>query len=478
MAVEANDIKWLKSAVITDTASNGGRKSNVEVLTGIKHNLFPHVTKAERTSGVTRYRKEFWANRNANDDVAYGVLIFPEFPSNAGDRFYVGTGTQTDTQIDLEDYNPAWLGVGQLQTALSGGESSVALTMENSDFQFPNGGYLHLTDKFKTAQTIAVGVNIGDSVEYNAGTSKWEKIAPTDAVDYPKGIYVGSNTVLTVEGTTNEEWLKLADNAYTDEDIGTGDGSNLTPTLSALLHAANGVCRQPGKLPVVTAINASDQTMTVYVAADGTCSGDCTAGELNMATGAWTTDITWTSAPKAATDILIDYRENCFSYSGNVATVSLDASNTVANVYSIANTYGAGCIDGGEVKPTSDGWTETSASGTYDETTYPPTLYNDGTEEDSWTITFTGATTFTCSGANAGSVGSGDITTDFSPTNPDTGQPYFTIDKNGWGGTWASGDTVEFDTHPAAVPLWLKEVVPAATAQEPNNTFILGFYCE
>ncbi len=478
MAVEATDIKWKKSVTITDTSANGGRKSNTEIQTGVRHNLFPRVTKAERTAGVTRYRKQFWCNENADDDAAEGVLIYPEFPSNAGDRFYLGEGTQDDTQDDLDTYDPLWMGVGQLETALSGAETEVSLTMENNDFQFPNGGKLHLTDKFKTSQTIASGVNIGDSVEYNSGTSEWEKIAATSEVDYPKGIYVGSNMVLTVEGTTNEEWLELADNLYEDEDIGTGDGSDTSPTLGTLTNATNGICRQPGKLPVVTTIDTGDNPMTVNVAADGTCSGDCSAGELDMDDGTWTTEIEWDVAPKNGSDILITYHENCFSYSGNVVTVELESGSSVANAYTTAKSYGAGCIDAGTEEPELENWAETSTSGTYDESSYPPVLYNDGAEEDSWTITFTSASAFTCSGANAGSVGSGQITEDFSPTNPDTGQPYFTIDKDGWGGSWANGETVEFDTHPAAVPMWLKEVVPAATAQAPYNTFILGFYCE
>ncbi|MGD8388653.1 MAG: hypothetical protein PVG49_16020 [Desulfobacteraceae bacterium] len=478
MAVEATDIKWLKSATVTDTAANGGRKGNVEIQTGVRHNLFPRVTKTQRAAGLTRCRKEFWANRNADDDAAEGVLIFPEFPSPAGDRFYFGKGTQTDTQADLTDYDPVWVGVGQLETALSGGETSVSLTMEHSDFQWPNGGTLHLADKVKTGQTIASGVKKGDSVEYNDGTSTWEKIAATSDVDYPKGICVGSTSVLTVEGTTNEEFLALADNEYTDEDIGDGDGADTSPTLSTLTNATNGICRQPGKLPVVTATDTGDATMTVNVAADGTCSGDCSAGELNMEDGTWTTDITWTTAPKNGTDITITYRENCFSYSGNVVTVELESGSTVANSYTTAKTYGAGCVDGGTVEPESENWAETSTSGTYDESTYPVILYNDGTEEDSITITFSSASAFTASGANAGSLGSGQITENFSPTNPDTGQPYFTVDADGWGGSWANGETVEFDTHPSAVGLWLKEVVPAATSQESHNTIIPGFYCE
>lgn len=473
MTVAASDISFKKSAIVTDTSANGGRKGQVAVVSGARHSLFPRVSKAERTAGITRYRKEFMCNENAEDDVAYDVMAFLEFPSNGGDRFAIGKGTQVDTQGDLATNVPIWMGVGALQTALNGGETSVALTMESDDFVFPNGGYLHLSNKFMTSQTIASDVSIGDSVELSGGT--WGKIAATTDITYPKGLYVGNDKVMTVQDSTNEEWLQLADNLYTDEDIGDGDGSNTSPALTTLAHKTNGICTQAGKLPVVTA-TIGGQTKTVNVAADGSCSGYCSAGQLDMATGVWTTDITWNAAPDNVTNITITYRENCFSYSGNVATAQL--AGQVANAYSTTNSYGAGCIHESEIKPASADWSENSVAGTYDEASYPLTLYNDGTEYDTWTITFTSATAFTCSGANEGSVGTGSVSSDFAPTNPNTGQPYFKIDKDGWGGTWANGETITFTTNPAGIPIWWREIVPAATAQEPNNIAVLGWYLE
>lgn len=475
MSVSVSDISFKKSAIVTNTTANGGRKSQITVVTGAKHNLFPRVTAAERTAGVTRYRKQFWCNENASDETAYGTLVYIEFPSNGGDRFYLGLGTQTNTQAAMIVTNtmPAWLGCGILQTALSGGESSVALTMENDDFEFPNGGYLHLTNKFKTGQTIDSDVTIGDSVEYSGGT--WSKITATTDIEYTNGLYVGSNVVMTVEVTTNEEWICIADNLYEDEVIGTGATGVSAPVLATLAHNTNGICGQLTLLPVVTAV-VGGIDKTVNVAADGTCSGYCTAGELNMTTGVWTTDISWTVAPDNGTDITITYRELCYSYSGNVVTVEL--SGTVANSYLTTNTYGSGCIESGDVACSSSGWTETSALGTYDETSYPVVMYNDGTEYDAWTITFTSGVAFNCSGLNEGSVGSGVVSSSFSPINSATGQPYFTIDLLGWGGTWVSGDTITFITNPSASPLWLKEVVPAGTAQVSNNLAVLGYYTE
>lgn len=475
MSVTATDIIFRKSSIVTDTTANGGRKSQIQVISGAKHNLFPRVTRSERIAGVTRYRKEFWCNDNASDETAYGVLIYLEHPSNAGDRFYFGIGTQTNTQGDIVTTEPAWYGCGQLETALSGGETSVNLTMENNDFVFPNNGYLHLTDKFSTGQTVDSDVSIGDSVTYGGGT--WSKIASTTDIDYPNGLYIGSNVVMTIQGSTNEEWLQLANNLYSDEDIGDGDGITTNPALTTLTNNTNGICGQPGLLPIVTATSGGS-TRTVNVAADGSCSGYCSAGQLNMTTGVWTVDIDWTTAPDNATDITITYRENCYLYAGNVATVYLETGEQVSNAYLTTNSFGSGCINAGDVITTISNWSENSVSGTYDESGYPLVMYNDGTEQDNWTLTFTSATNFTVSGTNEGSVGTGNVGADFSPTNANTGQPYFTIDKDGWGGTWAVGETVTFTTSPSAQPIWLKEVVPAGTAQESNNMIPLGYYAE
>ena len=477
MTIATTDIIFRKSALVTDTVANGGRKSQTVVTSGAKHNLFPRVTKAERTAGVTRYRKEFWCNDNADDEIAYETMVWLEAPSNGGDRFAIGLGTQTDTKNDFSSAEPAWFGPGQLHTALVGGETSVELDMESSDFEFPNGGKFHISDKFKTSQTVDSDVKIGDSVEYTA--SSWSKITSTDDIIYPKGVYIGSDTVMTIEtGVTNEEWIDLKDYEYEDEDIGTGDGATTNPALTTLVHITNGVCKQnnPDKRPVVTA-TCGGVTRTVNVDKDGACTGYCDAGTLNMSTGVWTTDINWTTAPDNGIDIYCTYHENCFIFSGNTVTVYLD--DQVANAYLTTNTYGAGCVYEDEVTPVTTNWVETSVgTGTYDETTYPLTLFNDGTEEDNWTLTFTSAVAFTCVGASEGSVGSGTITAAFVPTNPNTGQPYFSLDQDGWAGTWASGDSITFTTSPSALPVWWREIVPAGTAAVENNLSTLGYYCE
>lgn len=485
MALTASDIKFRKSVVQTDTDANGGRKGTTEILSGALHALFPRVTKSQRLAGVVRYRKQFYCNENADDESAYGVLIYLMRPSLADDRFYLAKGTQRDTQgtfqrkTAVDTYASSrfariWTGCGELETALSGGESQVSLTMENSDFQFPNNGYLYLSNNTKISQTIDSDVKIGDSVTYS--DTSWSKATNSTNISYPNGWCVDTNAVLSLEETTNEEFLQIAKNEYSGEVLATGDGSDTSPTLSSLTNSTNGICRQPDLLPVITTV-CGGTTRTVSVAADGSCSGYCSAGQLNMDTGAWTTDITWTTAPDNGEDITITYCERAFSYSGNVCTVEL--TDTVANAYSAdGSTLACGCLYESELKTSFDSWTENTTNGTYDETTYPPTLFNDGTVEEDWTISFSSDTEFSVSGAYYGSVGSGTINSNFSLTNPKTGQPYFTILANGWGGSWTSGDSVTFTTHPSAIPVLLEQEVPTGTSAENVNPLPIGSYLE
>ncbi|MDY6903685.1 MAG: hypothetical protein SWH61_03275 [Thermodesulfobacteriota bacterium] len=490
MSVSASDMVFRKSNVVTDTGTNGGPKGSVEVVSGVRHALFPRVTKSERDNGVTRYRKEFLANENADDESAYGVLVWLELPSTAGDRFYLRTGTQDDTQANLTAHDPLRLGTGQIQSAVTAGDESVSITMENSDFVFPNGEYLHIANKVMTGQTVADGVKVGDSVNYNETSAQWEKISYTDDIAYPNGLCVGSDLVMSTDDDTTEEWVQIALNLTEDEAIGAGDGVDTSPTLSTLANVTNGICRKKGvdageaSHPVVVTAppTGGGDDMKARFNPDGTldtANSDASAGELSMTDGTWTTDITWDTAPASGSDnITVTYAENSYSYFGNVVTVSL--GEQIANDYNAdQSAYAGACLYVDEVACTYDEWSESAAGdGTYDESTYPPSLYNDGTVEDDWTITFSSGSAFSCTGVKNGSVGSGSISANFSPNNPDTNQPYFTMDLSGWAGTWAAGDTVQFSTHPSALPLWLEEVVPVGTSQEPNNLLVVGWYCE
>lgn len=152
------------------------------------------------------------------------------------------------------------------------------------------------------------------------------------------------------------------------------------------------------------------------------------------------------------------------SWVGTNAT--LNFTSPVTHTYN-TNSLVCGLREIGSLTPTISDWTVTSGSGTFDVNTYPMVLYNLGTVSDDWTILFTSPTTFSVSGAITGSVGTGTILVSFAPANGSSF--YFLINKNGWGGTWQSGDRITFTTKHAAKAVWLKEKVPAgASAVSPN----------
>lgn len=209
MAITIADMKVKKSFTVSDATGNGGLPGTAEILPGVRHALFPRVTPAERAVGITRYRKAFLANQNSNEDIAYNVMAYLEFPSPAGDRFGLAAATtKGDTQAAIDEAGIEWVGIGGLVADVNAGATTLQLAMEAADFAFPVNGILHISNKYRTAQTIGAGARAGDSVTYNAGT--WDKISPTNDIVYPKGLFVGNGTVISADGATAEEWLLLA----------------------------------------------------------------------------------------------------------------------------------------------------------------------------------------------------------------------------------------------------------------------------
>lgn len=377
MAITIADMKVKRSFTVSDAVGNGGLPGTAEILPGVRHSLFPRVTPAERAAGITRYRKAFLCNQNSNEDVAYNVMAYLEFPSPAGDRFGMAAATtKGDTQAEADEAGIAWVGIGGLVADVAAGATSLQLAMESNDFAFPANGILHISNKYRTAQTIGTGARAGDSVTYNAGT--WDKISPTNDVAYPKGLFVGNNTVITADGTTAEEWLAL--------------------------HA--------------------------------------------------TTPVSW---------------------AGNTATITL--AEPLANSYLAANTYAGAALVLGDVTTAIANLAKTSATGTFDNIGFPLLTFNRSTVDDTITLTFSSATAFTASGAILGNLGGGTVAAGISPVNG-SGLPYFTIPAGFFGGTWATGNTLTFDTKSASAALWFREIVPAATAANSNNLIGWGWYAE
>jgi len=166
-----------------------------------------------------------------------------------------------------------------------------------------------------------------------------------------------------------------------------------------------------------------------------------------------------------------EYHENVtVAKVGNDYTITLDAGDTLLNNYAAATpTYVASVYEPSDVEASVDNVVKTTSAGT---ATDPLDCVADniGAIEDSITITFTDDTNFTVSGVRAGSMGSGNISTNLEPINPDFSKPYFVFNASNWGGTWAAGETLTFDLHPASTPVWFKQqALPGTNSYSGDN---------
>ena len=493
MTVEKQYVNHFKSEFVSDTNENGGRIGWVPVIFGTKQNILPKIKNSELTSGITKQRKTGYRFSPPDDEPGSNVLYFLQVPSNSQDIINIGKGTDTNTQGDWTTYPPIFTGTGSLNTALTGGETSVSILMEDNLAEFIPGGFLHLTDRVLLSQTCKVSTNdaskpnIGDTLQAT-GTEgvpgTWYKTTPASPETYtfPKGCYLGNNKVFTIISASRQDILKIRDYTYTDDVIATGDGVTSTPVLTDLSGAIQsgttmGLMTHWQYLPVVKATCGAVER-TVNIAANGACSGYCSAGQLNMATGVWTTNITFSTPPDDGTDVTITYTAKPYIYSGNVATVHLN--DPVPNVYDTDTTFAGGCIgdEDTEIKAKTDGITVTSVAGTYNSGTYPLILYSDGAETDSFTLTFSTSTAFTGAGIKSGSLGSGTITANFQPTNPQTGQPLFKLDYRGFSGSFQAGNKLMFTTYASALNIIWREKVPAGASPVKYNLVLGELYWE
>lgn len=154
--------------------------------------------------------------------------------------------------------------------------------------------------------------------------------------------------------------------------------------------------------------------------------------------------------------------------SGSTGVITLTVSPNVNSSYTAASTKVACVYEYGDLVANVSGLVDASAGGSLD---ISQIVCNNKASIDSvWTFSFTSATAFNVSSSVLGSVGSGNIiTSTYSVNNSTFSLPYFTIPSAAWGGTFVNGDTFNFTTNAATVPLWVKRVVPAGSTPTTVN---------
>lgn len=109
----------------------------------------------------------------------------------------------------------------------------------------------------------------------------------------------------------------------------------------------------------------------------------------------------------------------------------------------------------------------------FNDTDNPIVVTNAGAVTERWQIQFTSTTAFRVIGQNLGVIDIGDINTDTETINPNTGEPYFVIPKEGWGSGWANGNSLRFNTVGAGFPVWVIRTIRQGPATGEDYSFAL-----
>lgn len=109
----------------------------------------------------------------------------------------------------------------------------------------------------------------------------------------------------------------------------------------------------------------------------------------------------------------------------------------------------------------------------YNDIDYPVFVQNADAAQESWALIFTSATAFRIVGKALGEIGTGTVLVDCAPVNPNTKRPYFILKYEGWGGGWASGNVLRFDSYAANFPFWCARTVLASQPTIESDSFKL-----
>ena len=158
--------------------------------------------------------------------------------------------------------------------------------------------------------------------------------------------------------------------------------------------------------------------------------------------------------------------------------ITLTTEALIANNYAAYSAGSGGKVgviySAGETKASHGTIVKASAAGVFNSASYPLLWNNMGADEHEVTHTFTdNIGNFTAVSDRFGSLGSGNISADWSPLHPTWAKSLYMIEHEAWEGTWAQGDTLVAPFHAAASFVWEKRSVPAGCNPLSNNKVIL-----
>ena len=240
MTVAASDIIWRASALISDStpAQNGGRMNlSSTLVTGVKNNLFPDVSQAQRTAGVTQYRKAFLhvAPTSGNVEVLNGKVFLDRFTPGE-DYVLLYEGNQTDTQNAISGTRA--YGVAKLKTGspISANDTTCVCAVENiaaytAATPFRAGDTVRISDRLVNEVTGHEEYLTVDTATYGTPTG-YVTLAFTTAI---QNAYSDTATNMAISSVITKDSIKPSADSLVVTSQG-GGTFNLTDVVLSNRH--------------------------------------------------------------------------------------------------------------------------------------------------------------------------------------------------------------------------------------------------
>jgi hypothetical protein len=147
MPIIKAELKFYKSATVSDGSTNGGRMSATPITSGAVNNLFEAAGETERAAGSLKYRKIFMKVENDADLTLFDGKVFLDKNTPGDDRHSFFPGTQTDTQASISGSERQY-GGGNLDQNVSALDTTLDVLVETGNTAvFQDGDLIRITDK-------------------------------------------------------------------------------------------------------------------------------------------------------------------------------------------------------------------------------------------------------------------------------------------------------------------------------------------
>jgi len=418
MSIVAANVKLYKSQEMNDNDNGGGVMTGSEVADGVSGDLFPSISRLDKSQGKLNLRKIFGKIDSDNSDLyggAHAVLTSLSTDAEVSELIVKSSAFEhSDVVAELtENHNQGTLR-SYLSVAAVAGDTTIEFT---SAIPLVAGGtYLFYTTKefFNVVSVSGTTATLLGPLHYN------HSVASTYNYIYPAkfpttGRCYGVSQLFSAASSGQKEVVVVnpfarllpnnfaavpefdpAADPYAQEIFGAGD------TVLLKEGATEEECTI-SSISGKTLTLVSDLVNTFTSAA--ICCSICPLGDLQAAKGTDFTQETW---------------------------------------------------DGSTFSDSQDG---AAASGTYNFATYPLSVNNHDAIADRIGLDFTSATAFNIISELYGNLGTGTTSADVAPVNPLTSDPYFTLDKDGFGGTWQAGNVLRFNVIGALAEVWLARCI-------------------